>query len=230
MLLVHGLWHGPWCWDEVVLHLSALRVPSLAVDLPLTTLDEDVAVVRAALDQLNGPVVLVGHSYGGAVITGAGVHPKVRGLVYVAGYQLDEGESVSRVLPDDGLPTSRLPEALRVDAELGTVDLDPRLGPALLYSDADPERARAAARRLRPVSRALFGGVLAEIAWRMVSSTYVVCTADEVVHPALQIAMARRATRSVEWSCGHNPALTRPDALADLLASEAAGPTFQRPR
>jgi pimeloyl-ACP methyl ester carboxylesterase len=102
-----------------------------------------------------------------------------------------------------------------------TVGLDPELGVQLLYSDALPDVAAAAAARLRPVGRLLFRGVPEAIAWRSVPSTFVVCAADEVVHPALQHAMARRATRTVVWPCGHSPAATRPQAVADLIAERA---------
>jgi len=215
-VLVHGLWHGAWCWDGVRAALARRGVESIAVELPLTDLAADTAATVAALDGFGRPAVLVGHSYGGAVVTAAGAHPLVRELVYLAAFQLDEGESVSRTRAGDGLPDTRLGEAMRVAGD--AVGLDPELGPRLLYGDAPADVAAAAAARLRPVDRAVFRGVPAEIAWRTVPSTYVVCAADEVVHPQLQHAMAQRATRTLEWPCGHSPAATRPDAVADLVA------------
>ncbi|CCG02628.1 alpha/beta fold hydrolase [Blastococcus saxobsidens] len=216
-LLVHGLWHGAWCWDAVRTALAARGIPAAAVELPLTDLATDVQATRDALDRFGRPAVLVGHSYGGAVITAAGDHPLVHELVYLAAFQLDEGESVSRTRPGRDLPDTRLSEAMRASgSEIG---LDPELGPALLYSDAAPDVAAAAAARLRPVHRLLFRGVPEVIAWRAVPSTYVVCAEDRVVHPDLQRAMASRATCTVEWPCGHSPVLTRPDAVADLVAA-----------
>jgi pimeloyl-ACP methyl ester carboxylesterase len=215
-VLVHGLWHGAWCWDGVRAALAERGVDSLAVELPLTDLAADTAATREALDRFGRPAVLVGHSYGGAVVTGAGTHPLVRELVYVAAFQLDDGESVSRTRAGPGLPDTRLPEAMRVSGD--QVGVDPELAARLLYGDAAPDVATAATARLRPVGRALFRGVPEHVAWRTVPSTYVVCTADEAVHPALQRAMAGRATRTVEWPCGHSPAATRPDAVADLVA------------
>jgi pimeloyl-ACP methyl ester carboxylesterase len=215
-VLVHGLWHGGWCWDAVRGALGDRGIDSTAVELPLTDLAADVAATREALDAFGRPAVLVGHSYGGAVITEAGAHPLVRELVYLAAYQLDEGESVSRPGALQELPDTRLGEAMRVSA--GEVALDPHLGPQLLYSDASPDIAAAAAARLRPVGRTVFRGVPGTVAWRTVPSTYVVCAGDEVVHPARQQAMAARATHTVEWTCGHSPALTRPAAVADLVA------------
>ena len=163
--------------------------------------------------------MLVGHSYGGAVVTGAGVHPLVRELVYVTAFQLDEGEAVSRTRSGQDLTDTRLAEAMRVDEATGEVTVEPTLCAQLLYGDAPPGVATAAMARLRPVSRMLFRGVPDVIAWRTAPSTYVVCTADHVVHPEQQRAMAASATRIVEWPCGHSPAATRPEAFADLIAA-----------
>lgn len=215
-VLVHGLWHGAWCWDGVRDALSGRGVESVAVELPLTDLPADVRATQDAIEAFDRPAVLVGHSYGGAVITEAGAHPLVRELLYVAAFQLDDGESVSRTRPGQDLPDTRLADAMRVVGD--EVHLDPELGSRMVYGDAPAAVAAAAVARLRPVHRVLFRAVPESIAWRSRPSTYVVCTQDEVVHPELQRAMAARATRAVEWPCGHSPLATRPDVVAALIA------------
>jgi pimeloyl-ACP methyl ester carboxylesterase len=217
-VLVHGLWHGATTWDRVRAALDERGISSVAVHLPLTDLAADVRATTEALETFGRPAVLVGHSYGGAVITAAGRHPHVVELIYIAAFLLDRGESVSRNLPGEEYPDTRLNEVLRLSLETDEVDLHPTLGPALLYRDVPADVAAEAAEALRPVHRKVFRGVVTQTAWRSVPSTYVVCAHDEVVHPDRQRAMARRATRRLEWPCGHSPALSRPEVVADLIA------------
>jgi pimeloyl-ACP methyl ester carboxylesterase len=221
-VLVHGLWHGGWTWDGVRAHLADRGVAGVAVELPLTGLEDDVAATVAALDAFDGPAVLVGHSYGGAVVTAAGAHPQVRHLLYLAAFALAEGESVGRVLPERAIPATDLGGALRFSADGREVSVDPALAVDLFYADAPAADASAAVARLRPVDRSVFRGVPASIGWRSRPSTYVVCADDRAVHPELQRAMAERATARLEWPGGHSPALTRPAEVADLIAALVA--------
>ncbi|WP_375502740.1 alpha/beta fold hydrolase [uncultured Jatrophihabitans sp.] len=216
LLLVHGMWHGAWCWDDVCARLSR---PSVAVELPMRSLAHDAEVVRAALDSIDDEVVLVGHSYGGAVITAAGAHRRVRRLVYLAAFLLDEGESVSRVAPELGIADTGLGAALRFSEDRSEVRIDPELAPTLLYQRTSPAAVAQASARLRPVARAVFGERPNALAWRRVPSTYVICTEDRTVAPALQRVMAARATDVVEWPSDHSPQASRPDDVAALLDS-----------
>jgi pimeloyl-ACP methyl ester carboxylesterase len=176
----------------------------------MTDLAADVRATQRVLDEFDTSVVLVGHSYGGAVITEAGARPHVAHLLYLAAFQLAEGESVGRTLPDLQIPPTRLGDAHRISDD-GGVDLDPALAAELFYADTPPPVAAAAVARLRPVRRQMFADVPQEIAWRHRPSTYVVCTEDRALHPDLQRAMARRASFRHEWPTGHSPALSCPD-------------------
>jgi pimeloyl-ACP methyl ester carboxylesterase len=218
-VFVHGLWHGGWVWDAVRAELASAGVSSAVVELPMTDLASDVAATLRVLDDFGGPVVLVGHSYGGAVITAAGTHPQVRHLVYLAAFQLAEGESVGRTLPNLDVPVTRLGEALVFSDAGDEVSLDPVLAAELFYGDVPDRIAAAAVARLRPVHRAVFGGVPTTIAWREVPSTYVICADDRAVHPDLQRAMAVRATQHYEWPGGHSAAATHPADIGQLIRS-----------
>ncbi len=219
VVLVHGLWHGGWAWDGVRARLDAAGITSAVVELPLTSLADDVAATVDVLDGIDRPAVLVGHSYGGAVITGAGGHPRVVHLVYLAAFQLAEGESIGRTLPEQDFAPTRLGDALRFSDDGELVSLDPAQAAGLMYPDAPGDQAAAAVARLRPVHRAVFGGVPDVIGWRGTPSTYVVCADDTAVNPDLERAMAERATFRHEWPGSHSPAMTRPDAVAELIGS-----------
>jgi pimeloyl-ACP methyl ester carboxylesterase len=227
VILVHGAWHGPWCFERVVPLVRAAGVEVRAVDLARDGFESDVASVRDALDAVDGNAVLLGHSYGGAVITEAGVHPSVRHLVYLCAFALAEGESCMSAAsgdPDaasishDGRPN--LGDAM-VPSDDGTSTLTREGARACLYHDVDHDGFAWAFARLGPQRTDALGGVPREIAWRTKPSTYVVCTDDQGVHPDLQRIMARRCTESVEWPLGHSPFLSRPDLVADLLVDLA---------
>jgi len=233
VLLVHGAWHGAWCWEPVVAGLTERGVPAVAIDLPghgddagaLTDLHADAERVRNALDGFDEPVILAGHSYGGIVNTEAGVHSNVADLVYVAAFNLDEGESalsaaVSESTAADLDHTGR-PDALAQIqvGEDGISTIHAAGARILFYNDCSDEVADWAVARLGPHPMASLGQTPGAVAWRHKPSTYAVCTLDNIVHPDLQRILARRADRVVEWPTGHSPFLSRPDLVVDLLAA-----------
>jgi pimeloyl-ACP methyl ester carboxylesterase len=232
VVLVHGAWHGAWCWHRVLDTLTTRGIPAVALDLPghgdsperLGDLHGDAAAVTAALDALHATgerVVLVGHSYGGAVVTEAGDHPAVAHLVYIAGFALDEDESVLGVsTAADLADRGDLPAAIRVHED-GRWTLDCDLARSVLFADCTDDDVGAALLRLDAQAGVSLTQKPRAVAWRSRPSTYVVCADDRTVPPDLQRRMAARATTSLEWPSSHSPFFSMPEQLADLLADVA---------
>ena len=200
--------------------LDAAALALLVVDLPSVshdnaTLHDDADYVRGALDSIEGDAVLVGHSYGGAVITAAGVHPNVAHLVYLCGFALEVGESAS----ENALPGGDGPNDLGAALVLGdgVLSIDPEHAVAAFYHDCTPEIAAAAVNRLRPQSFAALGGKVEAAAWREKPTTYVVSTEDHALPVALQRSNAARIGESIDWPTSHSPFLSRPELVTDLL-------------
>jgi len=213
IVLVHGAWHGAWCWDAVVADLAASELPVTAVTLPLTGAADDVAAARSAIEAAGPGSVVVGHSYGGMVISQAAAGLPVRRLVYLAAFLAEAGEDMLTLL--DG---SDLLGAVLVDES--QVRVDPSAAAGIFYGDADPDAAAALVARLRPmaVDAAMAAAPATPPAWRTVPTTYVVCTNDRALPVASQRAMAARADEVVEWPTDHSPFVTRPADIADLVA------------
>jgi pimeloyl-ACP methyl ester carboxylesterase len=221
VVLVHGAWHCAWCWEKVTPRLDDAGVAWVAVDLPLTTFEDDVAATRAAIDAAGGPVVLCGHSYGGAVIPEAGGRPNVQRLVYLAAFACDEGESPANTAPDADAPATDLEHALVITDDGTEVSIDHDATAAAVYHDCRPEDVAATLEQLRPMHLACLMTPVGRPAWRDKPSTYVVCEEDQAVHPELQRVMAKRCTESLEWPTAHSPFLNRPDLVAGLLVDLA---------
>jgi len=221
VVLVHGAWHGAWCWEKVTPLLDDAGLAWVAVELPLTSFEDDVAATRHAIDSSSAPVVLCGHSYGGAVITEAGHQRNVDRLVYLAAFACDEGESPANTAPDAHAPSTDLDAALIVSEDGGIVALDKANAGAVFFHDCAPEDIEAALKRLRPMRLDCLMTPVGPPAWKTKPSTYVVCTEDQGVHPELQRVMAKRCTESLEWPTAHSPFLNRPDLVAALLAELA---------
>ena len=232
VVLVHGAWHGAWCWGPVVSALDERDIEAVAVDLPghgddpgaLVDLHGDADRVRQALDTCRGPIVLVGHSYGGVVITEAGLHPKVSHLVYIASFNVGEGESAMSAAVTESeaaaIDHSDRPDVLGyIDVgDDGTSTVDGEGARILFYNDCSDATADWALARLGPHPMETLSQVPRVVAWRHRPSTYAICAVDNIVHPDLQRILAQRATTSLEWPTGHSPFLSRPDLVADLLA------------
>lgn len=228
VVLVHGAWHGAWCWAALQAELDRRGVASIAVDLPghgASTLpptdlagdaDHTVAVLDAVARRRTGPIVLVGHSYGGAVIGQAAARRHdVAHLVYVAAFALNEGESVTSVASSGGHRVA-LGDAIDPIDE-ATLGLDPVLAVPALYGRCPEPVAHAATARLDGQPIATFAQTVSASALGAIPSSYVICTQDEAVHPAHQELMAARCTTSIELETDHSPFVSAVAPLADHL-------------
>jgi pimeloyl-ACP methyl ester carboxylesterase len=224
VVLVHGAWHGAWCWDLVARRLDAVGIDNVALDLPSVNdadaaLADDADHVRAALDELAPPVVLVGHSYGGAVITDAGTHPNVAHLVYLTAFALDHGETVSE---NDLAGGEAMTLGDAIEATDDGMHFNQQQAVEYFFHDCEPDARASAAAQLRPMAVGAMTSSPRAIAWRERPATYVVCTDDRALPVALQQSNARRIGNVVEMPTSHSPFLSRPDLVADLLQRIAA--------
>jgi pimeloyl-ACP methyl ester carboxylesterase len=211
---VHGAWHGAWCWEKLtpVLHAEGWRTRT--IDLPSAGgragLLDDAKAVLEELKFIDGPVVVVAHSYGGIPVSQAAAEAgNVSRIVYLAALQLDVGESL---LGFAGAPLP--PESQDVEP----VPNDPI---AMFYGDMPRPEAEEAAKRLVPQSAKSFGDVLTKAAWHTVPSTYVICEDDQALPAQAQQVLAARSGVVHRIASDHSPFLSKPMALAALLSKIA---------
>jgi alpha/beta hydrolase family protein len=209
IVLVHGLWHDPRHLDGVAGRLRAAGLEVTVPELHRGSLSADTAAVQAAVDAMPRPPVVLGHSYGGCVITGL---TGVAHLIYLAAYVPDEGESAATL----GGSAHFIDRIVRRRPDRAT-ELDPAGAVDALYADCSPAEAARAVALLRPQAAGHGRGVPERVAWHGVASTYVVCTADRAIDPAVQRRMATRCSTTHAWPTGHSPFLSRPDLVAGLI-------------
>ena len=213
IVLIHGAWHGAWCWEYVVSGLEKLELQVTAVDLPFTSFADDIECARCAIDSRPGAVV-VGHSYGGAVISQAASGQDISHLVYLAALMPDEGESIGALMAS--APPTPVTEGM-IQTEDGRTMVNDRAAREAFYADCAPEDIERALKRLRPIRFTPPKEETPKPAWHSTDSTYVVCKQDRALDPSLQRRFADRATNVAEWDTSHSPFVSRPDLLVDLL-------------
>jgi pimeloyl-ACP methyl ester carboxylesterase len=221
VVLVHGAFADGSAWARVIPLLERAGTPVVAVQNPLTSFETDVANTRRVFDAQPGPVVAVGHSYGGAVITQAAAgSDTVRALVYVAAFAPDAGETVGGLWAEHPAPMA---EALVTDAG-GFVSLDRAKLRDVFAADLPEAETRVMAATQKPIHGSAFQATLDAAAWRDRPSWYLVAAQDRSISPELQRLYARRAhATTVELPASHVPFLSRPDDVARLIVSAAAG-------
>ena len=223
IVLVHGGFVDGSGWEEVyyILKKDGFRVS--IVQNPTISLADDVAVTKRVLATHDDPAILVGHSYGGAVITEAGNDPKVAGLVYIAAFALDDGESVSSLIKDPPPGASVPPILPPVD---GYLFLDQTKFPSSFAADVDAEKAAFMADSQVPWGAEALNGTISHAAWRAKPSWYLVAIEDKMIPPPAQRFMAERAGSTVvEVAGSHAIYVSQPDAVAKLIKTAAEGVT-----
>ena len=221
VVLVHGGFVDGSGWQGVYDLLKRDGYNVSIVQNPTISLADDVAVTKRALAAQNGPAILVGHSYGGVVITEAGNHPNVAGLVYIAAFAPDAGESVNSLIanPPPGAPVPPI-----LPPQDGFLFLDRAKFHQSFAADVGAEAAAFMADSQVPWGVDALGGAVSQPAWRTKPSWYLVATEDRMIPPAAQRAMSQRAGARVEEAAGsHAVYVSQPQAVAAIITKAAGG-------
>lgn len=221
VVLVHGGFVDGSGWESVyqILRKDGYRVA--IVQNSTESLAGDVAATKLVLDELDGPAILVGHSYGGVVVTEAGNHPKVAGLVYIAAFAPDKGESVNELIknPPPGAPVPPI-----LPPRNGYLFLDKAKFHASFAADVDDEKAAFMADSQVPWGVEALKGAVSQPAWKGKPSWYLVATEDKMIPPAAQRLMSKRAGSTVvEEKGSHAVYVSKPQAVATLIQAAVKG-------
>jgi pimeloyl-ACP methyl ester carboxylesterase len=222
IVLVHGAWADGSSWSAVVERLQADGYTVTAPQFPLTSLAENVARLRQVLKRQHGPTLVVGHSYGGQIITALGADaPNVVGLVYIAGFGLDEGESIGALLAQGASPPA-----------IAHLDIDPQ-GFAWLpeedfvghfAADVDPVKARVMFAVQQPLSASALGEVMGKPAWKALPTWFLVADGDQTIPPAAERQFARRmGATTVEIASNHVAMVSHPEEVLQLIKTAIQG-------
>jgi pimeloyl-ACP methyl ester carboxylesterase len=230
VVLVHGAFADASSFAAVVPELLAEGLPVVVPAVPNRSLSGDAAYVASVIRQIDGPVILVGHSYGGAVITVAGVEPNVRALVYLSAYCLEEGESLGELqgrFPDSPLAAALVYKPFPVEGsnEPGTdVYVDPARFPDIFAADVDPELARTLAVGQRPLAGVAFTEKATAAAWKTRPAWGSVAVNDRTINPDVErFGYQRAGLTAVEIDSSHLVMLSHPKEVIELIHAAIAG-------
>jgi pimeloyl-ACP methyl ester carboxylesterase len=219
IVLVHGGFVDGSGWESVYQILKKDGYNVSIVQNPTTSLEDDVAVTKRVLAAQDGPAILVGHSYGGAVITEAGNDPKVAGLVYITAFALDKGESVAALIKD---PQPGAPVPPILPPQDGYLFLDRAKFPASFAADVEAEKAAFMADSQVPWGVEALSGKISEPAWKTKPSWYLIATDDKMIPPDAQRFMSKRAGSTVAEAKGsHAIYVSQPKAVVALVEQAA---------
>jgi pimeloyl-ACP methyl ester carboxylesterase len=224
IVLVHGAWADGSCWGAVIERLQADGYHVTAPQFPLTALADDVARLRQVLDFQDGPTIVAGHSYGGQIMTALGTDaPNVTGLVYIAAFGLDEGESLGALL-SQGPVTPALKHLFTDKQGFAWLSEDDFVNH--FAADVDPPRARVMYAVQQALATSAFTDVMGVPAWKSLPSWYLVATDDQAIPPAAESQFAgRMGAVTVEVPSSHVAMVSHPDEVVRLIeaAAETAG-------
>jgi len=224
VVLVHGAFADASSFARVIPELLADGLPVVAPAVPMRSLAGDAAYIRSVIRQIDGPVILVGHSYGGAVITVAGIEENVRALVYLSAYALEEGESLGELqgrFADPPLAAGLVYQTYPVEgtADTGTdVFVDVAKFPGIFAGDVEPELARVLAVGQRPLAGAAFGEPASAAAWKTKPAWGSVSINDHTINPEVErFGYKRAGITTIEIDSSHLVMLSHPKEVADLI-------------
>jgi pimeloyl-ACP methyl ester carboxylesterase len=221
VVLVHGAWADGSSWAKVIPLLEAAGLHTVAVQNPLTSLQDDVAAVQRAIALQDGPVLLVGHSYGGAVITEAGTDPKVAGLVYVAAFAPDAGQAVAELGKE--FPPAPGGAEIRPDAS-GFLMMTLKGIEEDFAQDLPKAERKILAATQGPTNGAAFGAKLTNAAWKTKPTWYVVAANDRMIAPDLERQFAKTMkAKTITVPSSHVPMLSHAQQVAKLIIEASKG-------
>lgn len=220
IVLVHGAWADGSSWSKVIPLLQKQGLNVVAAQLPLTSLDDDVAVVRRLLSMQSGPTILVGHSYGGMVISGAATDASnVQALVYIAAFALDEGESIDSFGKQGAAPAG----AAQIHPDqYGFLWIDRDGFHSAFVADADAEEASVMAAVQKPLSVSSFTAKSGPPAWKRIPSWYLISQNDQMIPPQAEEFMAKRIGATVQSvAASHASMIAHPRHVAGIICEAA---------
>ncbi|MEX3099111.1 alpha/beta fold hydrolase [Serratia ureilytica] len=214
VVLLHGAWADGSTWHRIIPLLHSQGINVVAVQSPLTSLKDDIATARRALSNIEGAVILVGWSYGGAVITEIGSEENVRALVYIAAFALSEGTSVGEAGENNPPPGA---DHIKIDHD-GYLTLTLQGFQEHLAPDIDSIQAAIMHATQHPTHSSNFSSTISNAAWKNKPSWYVVCEKDHMIQPDLQHLMAKKIHAKItSIQSGHTPHLSHPDEIANII-------------
>jgi pimeloyl-ACP methyl ester carboxylesterase len=224
IVLIHGAWAEGSCWSGVIERLQADGHHVTAPQFPLTSQADDVARLRQVLDLQDGPTIVAGHSYGGQVITALGADaPNVTGLVYIAAFGLDQGESLGALL-SQGPVTPALAHLFTDKQGFGWLSEDDFVNH--FAGDVDPVKAKALYAVQQPIAMSIFEEVMGVPAWKTLPSWYLVATNDQALPPdAERLFATRMGATTVEIPSSHVAMVSHPSEVAELIETAAKAVT-----